>query len=388
MKRNIKILCAICVIFTMYLFESVFILNKFNSLGYIYVVKPITYSLIILILYRIIPNKINIKLRYKSDFIWWSIYASFIHVSVMFLFGAVEGMGKSPYNYDFLSILTNIIIIAIISLLREYIRYGILNLSILKSKSASSIFAVIFITLISIPCIGLVINKNKYELIIFISEIILPILALNIFATYLSYHSGVKASFLYIYCMQVMLVIIPVLPNLTWISKSFITTFSPLFSLVYVNYLYCKKKNKIKEEVKSKQSVKWTLTSFGAVLFLWFVIGVFPVYPKVIATGSMKPIINPGDIVIVKKVSAEVKKNDIIQYKTGQINIFHRVIDISKNELGDVLYTTKGDNNSIPDNEQVKISQIKGKVEYVIPKIGYPTLLLRKNNVDWRKYEF
>ena len=47
------------------------------------------------------------------------------------------------------------------------------------------------------------------------------------------------------------------------------------------------------------------------------------------------------------------------------------------------MFYTKGDNNSAVDFEPVHPEQVKGKIIKVIPKVGWPTLLIKTNkNID------
>lgn len=67
-----------------------------------------------------------------------------------------------------------------------------------------------------------------------------------------------------------------------------------------------------------------------------------------IKTDSMKPAINPGDLIITKKYDGEdIKKNDIISFfafeQDTTIIKTHRVIEI-KNIDGTITFITKGDN--------------------------------------------
>lgn len=82
-----------------------------------------------------------------------------------------------------------------------------------------------------------------------------------------------------------------------------------------------------------------------------------------VATGSMSPTIEIGDIVIVK-LTKEVNKNDIIVYKDGKDFITHRLINIKKDEL-----ITKGDANNSED-KSITMEQVLGQVIYTIPKVG------------------
>ena len=82
-----------------------------------------------------------------------------------------------------------------------------------------------------------------------------------------------------------------------------------------------------------------------------------------VATGSMEPTIDAGDVVIVK-LTKEVEINDIIVYNENNNFITHRLIRNKEND-----YITKGDANNIEDNP-IKENDILGKVVLTIPKVG------------------
>lgn len=82
-----------------------------------------------------------------------------------------------------------------------------------------------------------------------------------------------------------------------------------------------------------------------------------------VATGSMSPTIEIGDIVIVK-FTKDISENDIIVYKDDKDFITHRLIKIKDNEL-----ITKGDANNSEDKSITK-EQVLGQVIYTVPKVG------------------
>lgn len=90
----------------------------------------------------------------------------------------------------------------------------------------------------------------------------------------------------------------------------------------------------------------------------------------IIVSGSMEPTIMTGDSIFVKEVPQnEIKINDIISFQDGNIITTHRIIKIEE-ENGIKKYTTKGDNNNIEDNYEIKKEEILGKVCFHIKKIG------------------
>ena len=99
----------------------------------------------------------------------------------------------------------------------------------------------------------------------------------------------------------------------------------------------------------------------------------------VIISGSMKPNIDIGDIVIVKE-EKNLQIGDVISYRKGQSVITHRIVDITEDDE-EIKYKTKGDNNNTEDSENVLNKNIEGKVIKVVPKLGNVTLVL-KNKIS------
>lgn len=79
-----------------------------------------------------------------------------------------------------------------------------------------------------------------------------------------------------------------------------------------------------------------------------------------VATGSMEPIIDVGDVIIVK-ITNEVNENDIIVCNKDNAFITHRLIKIEEDN-----FITKGDANNTED-EPMQKSDLVGKVINIIP---------------------
>lgn len=94
----------------------------------------------------------------------------------------------------------------------------------------------------------------------------------------------------------------------------------------------------------------------------------------IVLTGSMKPMINPSDMVICKAPTseAEIKEGDIITFYegTGGSTVTHRVESIIDRN-GKRYFQTKGDNNNSADNELVEYKNIQGVYCFKISKIGW-----------------
>ena len=98
-----------------------------------------------------------------------------------------------------------------------------------------------------------------------------------------------------------------------------------------------------------------------------------------VATGSMEPVYNVNDVILVKTVDVStLKVGDDIAYlgnraELNGIVITHRIIEIWTSDDGEVRYTTQGVNNDNPD-PSVSGDQIYGKVVgkvYIVNAINH-----------------
>jgi len=109
--------------------------------------------------------------------------------------------------------------------------------------------------------------------------------------------------------------------------------------------------------------------------------------PMTVLTGSMRPLYPPGTLVIVKPIEPEdIRIGDVVTYqlRSGEPEVVtHRVIAINTGVNGDQSLTTKGDNNGIPDENPVLPVQVRGKVWYSVPYIGWANTIVNGENRVW-----
>jgi signal peptidase len=224
-------------------------------------------------------------------------------------------------------------------------------------------------------------NLDKDTIFPFFGGSFLPTFAQNILTSLFAIVGGPLAAISYRGIMIVFEWFSPILPNLTWIIKAFVGIIAPVIGLVVVQVLYGETEAEgegVKTEAKKRSSmVGWVITAVVAVVIIWFSTGLMGIRPVVILSGSMRPAIDVGDIVLVREISInDIKKDDVIEYMLGNTPYVHRVIDIQQEGNATVLIA-KGDDNSSPDPEPVRAEQIKGKVQFRIPKVGWASIGLK-----------
>ena len=83
-----------------------------------------------------------------------------------------------------------------------------------------------------------------------------------------------------------------------------------------------------------------------------------------------------GDVAIIQKCGAnDVNVGDIIEYQMDGYTVIHRIVE-KKQRNGEFYFVTKGDNNNLPDSEEVREDQLIGKVIFKIKYLGYPAIWL------------
>jgi signal peptidase I len=111
-----------------------------------------------------------------------------------------------------------------------------------------------------------------------------------------------------------------------------------------------------------------------------FVAGV--VVPKIggatgytVLTGSMRPDLPPGTLVVVRPIDPEsVEVGTVITYQLRSNEpdvVTHRVVATGVAEDGARVFRTRGDSNTGRDRGWVKPVQIRGSLWYSVPYLGY-----------------
>lgn len=100
--------------------------------------------------------------------------------------------------------------------------------------------------------------------------------------------------------------------------------------------------------------------------------------PYVVLTGSMRPSMPPGTLVVTRPV-AEPAIGDVVTYqlRSGEPTVVtHRIVGQGVSAAGETVYRTRGDANRAADREWVRPVQIRGKRWYAVPYLGYAGAML------------
>lgn len=94
-----------------------------------------------------------------------------------------------------------------------------------------------------------------------------------------------------------------------------------------------------------------------------------------VLTSSMEPTLPPGTLIIIRPVPpSDLAVGDVITYQieSGKPAVVtHRIIGVGYAASGEVTAQTQGDGSGAPDQQDVRAVQIRGKLWYAIPYLGY-----------------
>ena len=106
---------------------------------------------------------------------------------------------------------------------------------------------------------------------------------------------------------------------------------------------------------------------------------VFNYKPFIVLSGSMESQIHVGDLILVKEVNVTtLKEQDIIAYRDADdIVTTHRIIEITKDDEGNLAFITKGDANN-KDDGIIKASQVEGLYQKRFGGLGNAIMFIQK----------
>ena len=348
-----------------------------------YLIQPLLWVVLIAVV-RFLPGYRPLGKRSKKNvFIQLALGMAAVQIMFYLIGGLFSGFGKSPSSFTLLGIAENIFYVGTMlvgmELSRAWLatRYG-------KKNSFLVIFlATLAFTIISIP-LGQI---TGFQLRITSSNQVisswLPLLAENMAASLLVLTAGAGASLAFRGLLAAFWWLCPILPNLDWALKGLIGTVVPIIGIVAINNYYALQAARVKSRKRARNAsmpAGWIITAIFAVAIVWFAVGVFPIKPFLVPSGSMVPVIDPGDVVLVAPVQTDaIKVGEIIEYRNTKenINIVHRVIAITGN-ASNMFFTTKGDSNGSPDPDPVSPQAVIGREIFIIPKIGWISIAVKK----------
>ena len=353
-----------------------------NPLIKTYLFQPLIWGLLILAM-RFLPGYRTIaKQTLRNSFLMIALGIGFLQVALYVIGGLFSGFGKNPASITPLGITENLFLVGLMLVAMEMSRAWLVTRLGKRHTLLALVLVSVVFTFISIPLSQISGFKMQVQSVNLVFSSWVPLLAENLIASLLAMLAGARVSLAYRGLLAVFWWFCPVLPNLNWSLKALIGAAVPILGMIAVSNIYAAQVNRGKSRRRAKQGsfpTGWIVTALACLVIVWFMSGVFPIKPTVVPSGSMIPVVYPGDVVIVAKTSgSNVNLGDFIEYHNPKenIDIVHRVIEVQM-QGSQRFFITKGDNNNAPDVDPVPEQNVIGKVVFTIPKIGWISIMIK-----------
>ncbi|MGV8152722.1 MAG: signal peptidase I [Alkaliphilus sp.] len=321
------------------------------------------------------PAKYSGKIRFKKLMRWLAFICILITMLITFVQGGMFSFGRSPYDRSVIGVIINALTFGAVIFATAIARTWLVNKFFSKVEVVGVFLVALLFTAIEIPLVSIRVLSDFQGITEFIASTFIPLLAENILATYFAFLGGPVPVFIYQFGIMLFERITPILPNSPWVLNALFSSLSPIIGLILIREVYQYETRQVKITREKEGMFGWLAMAFTFILFIWFALGVFTIYPRVILSGSMEPDISMGDVVLINR-DVEAELGDVIAFKMGEVEVVHRIIEV-QDINGQTHFVTQGDASDSPDDGTVIAENINGKVTKVVPKIGWLTLLLR-----------
>ena len=371
MKSNVLKICILEIICILFTIPSVFFGVRYNE----YLIPGFLILIFAISIYLLGFKKDKLLKTNKTVIVVGVVTLSILFIT--YAIGFLTGFVRSPYNRGIMGILLNTGSILLLVTSSELLRYQFCT----KGNKLNFVLAVITFIMVDIAY-----NLNFYNfvdnfvLLEFICVVVLPSVSKNIVMTIFAKNYGYKVPLTYSLIMARYEYIVAITPNYDSYLRSIVSIVIPIINMLFVNF-YLKK---AKREDTRNKNIGSKIFITLCVLFLVFLIGIysnlFRYWVATIASGSMSPTIEVGDIVVVDKYYAENPQDlvvgDVLVFKVKNTLYTHRIISIVVRN-NNYYIRTKGDyKDNAEDSWVVLRGDIVGKVVFKIKYLGLPSVWL------------
>jgi signal peptidase len=373
------------VVVTLYIFFG----SSFLGLGGLaaYVVPSLLWSFSALFALCLFGLE-GVRSWFNKPLVTMAALVGIFQIAILVFAGLFTGFGKSPYDFTFVGIAVNLASFVPLMIALELSRAFLIKNGTRRRAVVATLLAGLFFAFLSIPFVKFESLNTLPAAIEFLGSQFLPVLAESLLATYLAMIGGPITSLAYVGPLTIFEWMSPIIPNLPWEISALLNTLVPAvgflaleqsvspFALVRLGLKERKEMTLKFRRTQNRSSIGWIATIMVILILLWSASGPIGFRANVVVTGSMRPTLDVGDLIVVEKVSSgAIQPGNMIQYLRGNEVITHRVISIYR-DRGVTFFITKGDANNVPD-DPVSEQIVLGKTLFTIPKVGWVSIFFR-----------
>ena len=372
MKKSYLKLIIFDILLLVFLTLSSFILNILRNYFY-----TVLFLIGVLIIFRLLFGFEKDRHRFIKDITINILIIYLVSFILYYILGIFIGFVRTDNYWTFTGIKDLILPYITMIILKEFLRYQMVTKSE-KSKILKVAILIIFIMIDISYNTNIMKISGKYNAFLYIALTLLPIISNNVACMYIVEKVGYKPNIFWLFVSNMYYIILPIVPNVGLYIESLIRFLFPMILIYNVYTFYLKRSKNIPISYEKKHIyIDIPILAVFVFTLAYFISGYFRYYAIAVATGSMTPKINVGDVVIVDQhiKYQNLKVGEVIAYKYDNVTVVHRIVDIIV--VGDDYYFyTKGDANNAKDNYIIYPKTIIGQVNFKLPYVGLPTVWL------------
>ena len=370
MKKSYLKLMIFDIALAIFLILNSFILNILRNYLYMDI-----FLVALLIIFKFVFGFEKDRHRFIKDIIVNMLIIYLTSFILYYILGIFIGFVRTDNYLTFNGFKNLIFPYTAMIILKEYLRYQMSNKAE-GSKILTIAICVLFILLDIANGTNLTKIAGKYGTFLYFALTFLPIFANNIACMYIVKRAGCIPNIFWLFIANMYYIFLPIVPNSGLYIESLIRFLFPMIIIYSVYGFYVKRDKNIPVSYERKR-IYIDIPVLAVIVFLlaYFISGYFRYYAIAVATGSMTPRINVGDVVLVDQHTKyqNLKEGEVIAYKYDNIIVVHRLVEIVV--VGDEYYFyTKGDANNAKDNYIIYPNMIVGKAVIKLPYMGLPTV--------------
>jgi len=299
------------------------------------------------------------------------------------------GYAINPMAHSFTSVRNNLWNFGVVVILGEFMRYKLIKGANRQTRTGVVIALTLALAITHMVAgraffVGVTEVSVESVFVTFIAPLFISVAA-SYFAVKGSFLSVIMVGFVYTMARHML----PFLPDVSPLVFSLIISGCLFVSLIICHFVTNNKSRttRIREKRLARYAPKpvfgYAVTGAMIVVIVAFFVGTFPIYPIVVLTGSMEPVLMRGSLAFVERVQTEdvfdmVGEGYVIHFEDPFGTVFiHRVVGHWYNHHGDRYYITQGDAGEAQDPFPISQGNVRGIARASLPFFGYPYIFFQ-----------
>jgi signal peptidase len=377
LRFTVIVCVAIVLMQTIYLFIPVTVISLYDA-----VLRPVVYlALAVAIMVFLGRDLRPVPKAFSTNLI--AFISIMVFLITTLVISIVYGLGTNTLAANPTLVIHNLWERGLIIVAGEFIRYKLIKNARPLNRTTVAVVLTMVLAYGHMDGLRLMMAGDIVFIAVFYESIFRP-LVISIVASYFAFKGTFLSTFTLSFFYTMLPFLAPVVPNITPFAFSLVSS-ALAFATVILHHFATYSKSK-RQRKREKMILKYarkpvlfnTITAIVVTLIIAFFVGMFPVYPIVVLTGSMEDTVSRGSVVFVERVQPGeafdmVGEGYIIHFMSrGRVEYIHRVVDFRLDADGERKFITQGDASYLVDPHPVPQEDVLGVARAHIPFLGYP----------------